>query len=873
MKEQLHFLRDKLNLVFCTVILFSASSLVAQKIAYQPTGAYNITKGVLRNSFSVNAQETQPTGVTFSSDGTKMYVIGYTGNDVNEYDLGTAWDVSTAVFLQNFSVVAEENGPQAVRFNEDGTKMFVLGSQGDDVNEYNLGTAWDVSTSVYSQNFSVATEDTAPSGLWFNYDGTKMYVSGDTGNSIYEYNLGTGFDVSTAVYSQNFSVAAEEGSVQDVAFNLTGTKMFIVGFQNDRIREYDLGTNFDISTAVYTQELLVSGNDNIPTGIVFHPTGKSVYLIGRNTDSIYEYNMVPESNRGFVETANNDGSVTQSIEIHIVGDTFADVDADNVLDLGTEVTVPNLPAGLTASFTLSIGDTVATMSLSGNATNHADADDLADLQFTFLDAAFTGGSAIAVTNATGPASSTLPIEFNDPMSQVFYQPQGAFDSYGAIFNNSFSVAVEEVTPTGFTFNNNGTKLFVVGATGDDVNEYNVGTAYDLSTAVYFQNFSVVAQENNPEGITFNPDGTKMFIVGSSGDDINEYVLNTGFDVSTATYVQNFSVAAQDTNPNDVFFKYDGSKMYVVGDTNNSVYEYSLTSPYNIGTATFVQALSVTAEETVPEGLEFNPQGTKMFVIGSNGDDVNQYNLATAWDISTATFENNFYIGLQDTAPSDVFFNGSGTKMYISGWTGDTVDTFDVVSSNDLGFVESGTNDGSVLQSLSMVLVGDTFADVDADNLLDYTTEFTIPNLPAGLAVSAITLSLGDTVATFSLTGNATNHADANDLAQLQFTFLDAAFTNNAAADVDAATGPANSGVPVNFMDSNARVYYQPKYAYEMNGFVSFSQNFSVAAQETVPTGIAFSTDGTKMFIVGSTGDDVNEYNLGTAFDVSTAVYV
>jgi hypothetical protein len=38
------------------------------------------------------------------------------------------------------------------------------------------------------------------------------------------------------------------------------------------------------------------------------------------------------------------------------------------------------------------------------------------------------------------------------------------------------------------------------------------------------------------------------------------------------------------------------------------------------------------------------------------------------------------------------------------------------------------------------------------------------------------------------------------------------------------------------------------------------------------TGIAFNTDGTKMFIVGDTGDDVNEYALSTAFDVSVQAY-
>ena len=39
----------------------------------------------------------------------------------------------------------------------------------------------------------------------------------------------TGFDVSTASFSDTFSVSAQEISPNDIAFNTNGTKMFIVG--------------------------------------------------------------------------------------------------------------------------------------------------------------------------------------------------------------------------------------------------------------------------------------------------------------------------------------------------------------------------------------------------------------------------------------------------------------------------------------------------------------------------------------------------------------------------------------------------------------------------------------------------------------------
>jgi len=144
--------------------------------------------------FSVSAQETTPTGIFFKPDGTKMYVLGSTGDDVNEYDLSTAWDVTTASYLQNFSVSAQESQPQGIFFKPDGTKMYVIGFTGDDVNEYDLSTAWDVSSASYLQNFSVAAQETAPSGIFFKPDGTKMYVIGYTGDAVWQYSTGSAGD-------------------------------------------------------------------------------------------------------------------------------------------------------------------------------------------------------------------------------------------------------------------------------------------------------------------------------------------------------------------------------------------------------------------------------------------------------------------------------------------------------------------------------------------------------------------------------------------------------------------------------------------------------------------------------------------------------
>ena len=74
-------------------------------------------------------------------------------------------------------------------------------------------------------------------------------------------------------------------------------------------------------------------------------------------------------------------------------------------------------------------------------------------------------------------------------------------------------------------------MFVVDSgSDDDINEYTLSTAFDVSTASYVGNFSISSEDSDPKGLVFNNDGTKMFIVGASGDDINEYSLTTPFSL-------------------------------------------------------------------------------------------------------------------------------------------------------------------------------------------------------------------------------------------------------------------------------------------------------------------------------------------------------
>jgi len=246
----------------------------------------------------------------------------------------------------------------------------------------------------------------------------------------------------------------------------------------------------------------------------------------------------------------------------------------------------------------------------------------------------------------------------------------------ATFVDSFSVVTQENNPTGLTFNNDGTKMFVSGNAGNDVGEYSLTTAFDVSTATFVGRFEVVNEDNNPSGVAFNNDGTKMFVTGFTGDNVYEYTLSTGFDLtSTVSFVDSFDVSTHETAPGGLTFNNEGTKMFVVGENAKKVNEYTLTTPFDVSSASFVDSFDVRNEVWRPRDVTFNNDGTKMFVVG-NSNEVDEFKLSTGFDLSsTITHVDSFDVSAHETAPSGLTFNNDGTKMFVVGSDGDDVNEY------------------------------------------------------------------------------------------------------------------------------------------------------------------------------------------------------
>ncbi len=235
---------------------------------------------------------------------------------------------------------------------------------------------------------------------------------------------------------------------------------------------------------------------------------------------------------------------------------------------------------------------------------------------------------------------------------------------------------------GLTFNNDGTKMYTVESdkSSDAVVEYILTTAYDISTATV-NNTKVVHRSGGvnkfvPSQVVFNNDGTKMFISNHAGENTIDYwSLSTAFDISTATFNEAFELDGQEQRANSVAFNNNGTRMIVAGAGNMSqhrIHEYSLATPFDFSSGvTHLNTEDLSSTLDYIDGVTFNYDGTKMYtIISETGDDddisqIFQFKLTTPYDVSTLSLEGTLNVSsLVSSDSREMAFSNDGSKMFI-----------------------------------------------------------------------------------------------------------------------------------------------------------------------------------------------------------------
>ena len=577
------------------------------------TVGYDLASIATQTSQSNVTQLTGEQSFDTGNSGTSLFLVtnNASGDRVYSYTMSTAYDLSTLSATGTFlNVASQENAPNGITLKSDGTSFYIVGSGSDTVFQYDMTTAYDLSTASYaSKSFSVATQDQLPRDLKFSSDGTKMYVAGALSQTIYQYDLSTAWDVSTASYSSKSFAVGFDPTVHDISSD--GTKMVITNIGTFVVYEYTLSTAWDISTAAtsgntYTysaQRTIVKYSDN----------GHYLFSFGNPTDDFYA------------------NPITSTL-------------TTNTLDLSTgsvfEITpTSDIQVGLSnpaASGTVS----AATLLLDGAATSTHQI----SLTSSGSEASFDAGTYTGTWGFDFKSDGTKLYWTSTSTNTVYqYDLSTAWDiSTAGSSTGSYSTSTQTNNNYNVQFKSDGTSFYIHSYGNDTIFQYDMTTAWDVTTATYAnKSFSYSSQTGFAYGFQIDDSGTKMYIVNYNSP-MYQYTLSTAWDISTASYAsKSFNFSSQISSSRNPLFYNNGSKMLLGKD--NDYFEYDLSTAYDITTASYNGTNVSNSGNSYAQ--RYSSDGTK-FYSAEASNLIHQYSIASS---ATITYDSTLQWG-GGTAP-------------------------------------------------------------------------------------------------------------------------------------------------------------------------------------------------------------------------------
>jgi len=420
---------------------------------------------------------------------------------------------------------------------------------------------------------SFSSEFTVGRGVCFSPDGLEMYVLSSTPEEIHQYSLTLPHDPSTRSYQSSYDTSAFN-ETNGIFIHPEGLKIYaITRIGGDRIRQIALGTPFDLSTAGAETSYLTSDlGATTPLGVSFKADGTKIFIMA--------------SDRVYSATMDTPWDVTTLTAVGVTDYSFAGLVSNDkgfaVTNDGRSFIIQDFSGTGGKNkrlkvFTMSVPWDLITTSLA---------------QVSNLPLTSTGNAVQMAFNADNTkvlavTNTALMVQYNlnqlaDGQFNFLWVTGPYTENLDTAANNGFGA---NTAATGFQFKPDGSQVFVVGSTLKGVATYDLSTAFDLSTATQAAFDNIMNAEVQPKALYITPNGLHVFYVEGIFNKMHCITLGTAWDMSTAgasVSYNNTTGGSSISSPTDIEVSADGSKLWVIGGLH--IAQFTLGTPYTLDTA-------------------------------------------------------------------------------------------------------------------------------------------------------------------------------------------------------------------------------------------------------------------------------------------------
>ena len=524
-------------------------------------------------SEAVKNQDTHGTGISFSSDGKKMFITGLQNNKIHQWDLSTKFDPSTKSNLVSVSLnwdstdnssntdYSDDQGDwlRGHVWKADGSKLFVLnwdgGLAGDTTDSYRIisydaSTPFEISTISNAAPTSSTSFDPGSSNsfrdLAMSSDGTKFFFIDKDARAIEQWSLSTAYDLTTASTSRDTRYfIGSWANLRSLAFSPDGHKLFIGDAKEDKILQYSLTNSFDVTpgTLNFDGSFDFLNSETSPFGITFGAGGTKLFIheIDGN-DFIEEYNLTTPYNLIDIDGEHNGDVLSNDSDDDGDTLTLASVRTGSTLGSGTAGTLGQALTGTYGDLTLNSNGSYSYSANTGiSATEALDAGDVVYdyFNYTISDGSSTASALITIkiigvndnpsaTNDTGYINQDETLTVANGASAVSGTSSGS--NTGDVLLNETDVDSQDSMVVVGTVTQSGGTNTAGGSVSSNSNTADVGVSI---TGIYGD-------------LTLNEDGSYSYIANNAtsltdGQTVTDIFTFTVSDTQGASTTQTLTI--------------------------------------------------------------------------------------------------------------------------------------------------------------------------------------------------------------------------------------------------------------------------------------------------------------------------------------------
>lgn len=253
------------------------------------------------NSIDISNETANARATHWKTDGTKIYVVGRNTENVASYSVTEPWNLSSATFnyqydLSNeFGSTRQGSNAHGLYLRDDGKKMWVFNRT--EIWGYTLSEPWNITSSESIQYADLSGFVQRGHDIDFHPDGTRIYIDDRNAQAVHEALLLTPWDITTAQWVFTLDISDQEQAVRGIEMVANGTIMLLLDTDRRELLQYHLSEPWNLKKATYHSAFDLSLQSSNPRGLSVHPDMHTFYITGNNNQKIYQYSR---NSSGFI---------------------------------------------------------------------------------------------------------------------------------------------------------------------------------------------------------------------------------------------------------------------------------------------------------------------------------------------------------------------------------------------------------------------------------------------------------------------------------------------------------------------------------------------------------------------------------------------